>query len=250
MTRSRASTGVLHPPATMQIPSADRRAKWLTQAAEDFVAPGAANRLYYGLILERLWPEGHGLPGPHVTENELRAVINARRILLGKKPYIDVFRRMRELQGEEGFTAIVKSGVRYQLQSTEISAKREPRAKPSAALWSKIKADADFRCAKCKLQEPTIKLEPDHRVPRSRGGTNDEDNWQPLCKQCNNLKSAACSGCDLLCTVCFWAYPERYAEIVIDDANREMIRKEADKTNLSQSELANRLLRSHFNKVG
>ncbi|PTS84593.1 HNH endonuclease [Sphingomonas sp. HMWF008] len=246
MTRSRASTGILLQPATLVLPSAERRAKWLAQAVAGFVAPGSANKLYYKLILERLWPEGHGLPGPHVTQDELREAINAGRPA-GSPPYLDVFRRVRELQGEEGFTAIVKSGVRYQLQSTETSAKREPRAKPKGTLWAQIKADADYRCAKCKRQEPEVKLEPDHRVPRSRNGTNDDDNWQPLCKQCNNLKSSACSGCDLQCMVCFWAFPEQFAEIIVNDSNRQLIRQAAEKEQISQSEIANRILRRHFN---
>ena len=214
---------------------------------DGFVASAALKEIY-GLLLHTLWPVGHGIPGPVVSEQDLRAAVNAARTAAGKGPYMDVFRRMRELQGEEGFTAIIKEGTKYQLQSLTVSPKREPRAKPSPQLWKSIKEDADFRCAHCGQREPAVKLSPDHRVPRSRSGTNDPENWQPLCEQCNNAKSSACQGCSLNCTVCFWAYPETYKPIIVQDDNREQIHRAAEKAGLNQSELANIIIRDYFLK--
>lgn len=246
MTKARSSKGFLLSPATVPNMSAERRLKWLDDASAGFVG-SPANKSYYRLILEMLWPEGHGIPGPHVSQAELRTAIDGARQLGGKVPYVDPFRRMRELQGEEGFTMIMKEGVKYQLQSLTVTQKREPRAKPPPAMWERIKAVADYRCSHCGQQEPDVKLSPDHRVPRSHNGTNDEENWQPLCEQCNNLKSSACQGCSLNCMTCPWAYPETNKPIIIADDNKTLIQRAAKKQSVHQSDLVNKILREYFN---
>lgn len=250
MAGARSSKGLLLPPAVAATHSAESRLAWLDEAEASFVAPGQANRKIFRQILEELWPADHGLPGPQVSQERIRFIVDAAREASGAKPYRDPFRRMRELQGEEGFTSIIKEGVRYQLQSLAVRPKRLPRARPSAKLWSAIKERYDYRCAHCGLQEPDVQLSPDHKVPRTRGGSNEEENWQPLCEQCNNLKSSACQGCQLNCQVCSWAYPDEFKPIKIDDNNKEALRRMAEKRSVHQSELANRILRDFFNRAG
>jgi hypothetical protein len=48
------------------------------------------------------------------------------------------------------------------------------------------------RCAQCGKTplEDGVKLEVDHKIPQSWGGTDDIDNLQPLCTQCNHDKQA------------------------------------------------------------
>lgn len=48
------------------------------------------------------------------------------------------------------------------------------------------------RCAQCGKTplEDKVKLEVDHKIPHSWGGTDDIDNLQPLCVQCNHDKQA------------------------------------------------------------
>lgn len=248
MVKARSSKALLKQPAVAQNISDEARQRWLDKQKAGFASPSASNREYYGVILEALWPQGHGIPGPHLTEADIRSAVDAYRASKGLGPYKDVFRRVRELQGEEGFTSIDKEGVRYQLTSLEVSQKKEPRQKPPPALWKKIKQDWNFRCSHCGAQEPDVNLSPDHRVPRSRGGTNEEWNWQPLCQQCNTQKSSACQGCTYQCPVCSWAYPETYKPIVVDDDNKERIRRAAELEGAHQSELVNRILRDHFNR--
>jgi hypothetical protein len=244
--QNRSSKGTLFAPAKQPTHTAEYREKWLVDARKGFVTRGEANPRYYSLILELLWPEGHGLPGPHVREVEIRACLDKARLEDGEKPYVDPFRRMRELQGDEGFKSILKSGTAYQLQSTIVSPKRQPRSKPRASLWREIRAKSDGKCAKCGKREPDVKLSPDHRIPRSRDGSGDDLNWQPLCHQCNILKSAACQGCERLCTVCYWAYPETYSQLDIDDYHRDAIRQEAEKNGTTQNEALQNILRLHF----
>lgn len=246
MSKSRASKGLLLLPRTIPIPDEKSREKWLRDAENGFVAPGIALKKIYSVILHKLWPVGHGIPGPQISEAEIREVINNVREAAGQNPYIDPFRRMRELQGEEGFTCIIKEGTKYQLISTVITSKREPRIKPNEKFWSALKKERNYQCAHCAQSEPSIKLSPDHRIPRSRGGTNDDHNWQPLCEQCNNAKSSACQGCTLNCNVCFWAFPEEYKPIIVDDENREKIRRASEKLKVNQSDFANNILRMYF----
>lgn len=248
MSKNRSSKGNLHPPASQPTHSAEARSKWLEKARNSYVQPSKANHVYYSAILELLWPDGHGLPGPHTSEAKVRDEINSVRASEGKPPYKDPFRRMRELQGDEGFKSIIKSGTTYQLQSTEVSPKREPRTKPSAKLWRKILERHDFSCAKCARTAPEVHLSPDHRVPRSRGGGGDDLNWQPLCKRCNILKSAACQDCERLCSTCFWAYPENFADLDIPDVFRSMIREEAEASGVSQNLVLDKILRAYFRK--
>ena len=248
MARSRASKGLLLTPRTTPNESETRREKWLAEAEARFVSPSSSNKRYYSVILRALWPPNHGIPGPILTEKEVRAAVDAFRQKEGQLPYKDVFRRVRELQGEEGFTSIRKEGNRYQLQSLEISQKREPREKLKKADWAKIKEKYGYQCACCGAQEPDVKLSPDHKIPRIRNGSNDLGNWQPLCEQCNIVKSNSCRGCALNCSVCSWAFPDEYKQLVISDENKELVKREADRLRIAQSDLVNSILRGHFNR--
>lgn len=248
LSKKRASKGLLLPPIPTDNVSQEKRSAWLTSAEKAFVQPTPANKKIYKLLLEKFWPLGHGIPGPVVSETEVRYVIDNAREALGKQPYKDPFRRLRELQGDEGFTCIIKEGKKYQLQHLEIAPKRPPRENINREAWNALKEKAGRKCSVCGLKEPDIKLSPDHRQPRSRGGTNEESNLQPLCEQCNNLKSSACSGCNQNCFTCPWAFPEHNKPIFISGENRELLRRAADKRGINPSELTDLILRDHFIK--
>jgi len=252
MSPGRRIADALLPPNADPASAGVERGDWLGKAAQGFVAPSKANRIYYLVILKLLWPEGHGIPGPAVTEGQIRDAINEYRkdrTAAGKayKPYLDPFRRLRELQGEEGFYGIARSGRWCQLTSLEVEPKRIPRVGLSADDWALVLLEYGHQCANCGRKEPDVRLDQDHKIPRVRAdissGGDRVDNWQPLCTECNNFKSTACRGCDLDCRKCPWAFPRIYAPIILNHDIIEAIRKGAAERGRSPHDFANELLR-------
>jgi 5-methylcytosine-specific restriction endonuclease McrA len=60
-----------------------------------------------------------------------------------------------------------------------------------AAYWHWLCEQLDNRCQYCGHQFPARKLEIDHIIPVSKGGTSSRENIQPLCRSCNSKKRDA-----------------------------------------------------------
>ncbi len=221
------------------------RSEWLKSAIAGFVSPSSANRRYYAIILETLWPQGHGIPGPLVGEKEIRVAVNKGRV----KPYLDVFRRLRELQGEEGFKGIIKDGAKYQLVDLTISEKRPPRTHLNDEDWKVVLTTYGGRCAVCGRTPDEIGFQQDHKVPRLRGGGDNIENWQPLCNECNNFKSSSCRACPLDCQQCSWAYPEHFKPFRIPGELVKNVRDYSEKAGCDPEDFVIRAIRKALGQV-
>lgn len=71
---------------------------------------------------------------------------------------------------------------------------QKTRRKPiSSRLRYEVLLRDKHRCVDCgasAIEDPLVRLEVDHRLPVSKGGTNNLDNLQTLCWACNNGKSS------------------------------------------------------------
>jgi hypothetical protein len=241
--KSRIKQPELLPPVPTPSVLVDRDS-WIKDATMGFITTGASNKYIYKVLLETLWPKGHGIPGPHIDEATVISAVNTAK----GKPYRDVFRRMRELQGEEGFLGIVKQGKIYQLIDLNISPKKTPRTSLPDDKWTLVLTEYKNVCAACGKASDDNGFQQDHKIPRSRGGTDALTNWQPLCDSCNNTKSVACRGCKEDCAQCSWAHPEYYKPIRISGFTLRELHQYAKERNLDANILVTEWIYEKINQ--
>ena len=73
-------------------------------------------------------------------------------------------------------------------QNKHNRSKRSNGGSHTFAEWEILKAQYNWTCPCCKKTEPEIKLTEDHIVPVSKGGSDNIENIQPLCRSCNGKK--------------------------------------------------------------
>jgi hypothetical protein len=81
-----------------------------------------------------------------------------------------------------------------------LAAEGEAAPKMSRRISARVRGEvlSSKRCAQCGKtpSEDHVKLEIDHKIPHSWGGTDDIENLQPLCVKCNHDKQAFYSSMD------------------------------------------------------
>lgn len=196
-------------------------------------------------ILSILWASGDSFPRQWVKSSYLLAQT-------GQK-YFD--RRIRELRDQLGFdieTNHVEGEHSYRIKS---SAKNtaNPRYYLTATQKVRLFSDANNTCQSCgKVILAGVRgLQADHKIPLSRGGSQEYNNWQALCNECNVVKRRACEGCNDDCNTCAWAFPEKFGGAIKINLPSEIYQKLKQSTSgntVKIEPLIIDIIKNHFKK--
>ena len=153
-------------------------------------------------ILRELWCN-QDFPGDWVASSHLLEITNQK--------YFD--RRIRELRDEHGVDleqTVIDGEHSYRLVSAKIG-QTNTRAYLSNSNKAKLFNAQQFTCQICgKICSGGSRgLQADHKVPLTRGGSNELENWQSLCSECNVAKRRSCQNCLEDCFSCELAFPEK-----------------------------------------
>lgn len=74
------------------------------------------------------------------------------------------------------------------IQAAEDAARRKRRLAPIIDWKKNEHRTHGYRCPACRHPRRLMYMEIDHIVPKSKGGTDDPDNLQLLCRLCNRVK--------------------------------------------------------------
>lgn len=107
--------------------------------------------------------------------------------VLGDRTEMRACRDCRQIKHVSMFTKkrLDPSGFRRECRACANAAKRQqPSGVSTAVRWEVWERD-DFRCRHCGARRF---LEVDHITPRAKGGSDEPDNLQTLCRTCNRTK--------------------------------------------------------------
>ncbi|PKA14321.1 HNH endonuclease [Leptospira haakeii] len=168
--------------------------------------------------------------------------VSSKRLLEEtKQKYFD--RRIRELRDELGYdieSSHVNGEPHYRLRSS-LRKEIKVRTYLSASDKKVFLSQNEQKCALCGKEGNIGKdLLWDHRRPLIRNGPGTIDNFQLLCRDCNNQKRVVCQGCSFECSKCYFAYPDQFEKPLIVRPERlksiDLIKIEAEEMGISLEE--------------
>lgn len=130
----------------------------------------------------------HGRRDDPPTMAEIRDWDRTSREGSGRGAQTNIDRRVRTLREHFDLPSTYVNGAhRYQLRGWRVEGRR-------AGISGRVRAEVlrGKRCAMCGRTplEDGVKLAVDHKLPQSWGGTDEIENLQPLCEECNGGKQA------------------------------------------------------------
>jgi hypothetical protein len=186
-------------------------------------------------ILQLLWSTSEDFPKEWIMSKDI----------LEKTNQGEFARRIRELK-EAGCD--IESGIHESLPAYRLISEHLKIAKIREYLnpYEKtlISTKQSNCCAVCSINLTENNPQADHKIPLDRCGTNDKENWQILCRNCNIGKRAACAGCELDCLQCPWAFPENGKPTIVN-MNIYILKKterEAKKLKITKEQLIIKIL--------
>jgi len=134
-------------------------------------------------------PTGH-YPRKSPSAETRRKIGLANSIALKGKKHSDE-RRRKNSEGHSGKKAYNwKGGYQRKLWHNRQRRIKKLQVGGSHTLgdWENLQAQYNWTCPCCGKQEPDITLSEDHIIPLSKGGSDNIENIQPLCRSCNSSK--------------------------------------------------------------
>lgn len=158
--------------------------------------------------------------------------------LTGQK-YFD--RRIRELRDELGFIIHMQKQSSEPFYKLDLSYRnpRKLRTYLAATDKKKLLSKSQSTCSLCGKNFDQSLLVLDHRIPLIRGGGGSKENFQVICRECNNQKRSQCRGCFADCLNCFLAFPEKYPTsytLTLTEAEEEVLSRRSAQMGLSNSD--------------
>ena len=166
--------------------------------------------------------------------------------------------------------AAYRFGNPADVRATKLSGRTAFSSKMRAALIERYGA----RCNIYLEAFPEKDLQIDHRIPFEIAGedellASDTSEYMLLCASANRAKSWSCEHCEnwklkdaKICSSCYWAYPEAYTHVAMQDIRRldimwaddevadyDRLRQQAASQKEEVPEYVKRVLRIHFSKT-
>jgi 5-methylcytosine-specific restriction endonuclease McrA len=126
---------------------------------------------------------------PPFSEETKRHMSEARK---GKHHSLETKRKMSEAlkgnkNGWKGGISSQKGYHNFMIEKRRVK-KLGNGGSHTLGEWENLKAQYNWTCPMCGRKEPEIELTEDHIIPLSKGGSDNIENIQPLCRSCNSKK--------------------------------------------------------------
>ena len=151
------------------------------------MSEGARKKM--GMARKKEWAEGKRKGGWNHTEKSKRQIGSVLKKTLENPEVRKKWSRMGEKNPAfvDGRSQI--RGYKLFLNGRRRVLRLNAEGTHTLGEWENLKAQYNWICPSCGKQEPTISLTEDHIIPLSKGGSDNIENIQPLCRSCNCKKN-------------------------------------------------------------